>query len=511
MAEPRRIGIRTLLLALLLPGIVLLLAVDSWNDYRDISRVVGDAYDQVLVEPVQALNDSVVLGADGKPRMEAAFSVEAMFESRRSRRRYLHVGHVPVSRAADGAVQTSATAQETTLTGVPDFPKPPPGPDGQPYFHDATYRDDPVRIATLRRTIWVTPSAGYLIVCQAAESIGARQQALDASWHQALWNDLRLVILMVVLVWLGVWLSLRPLERLRRAVAIRRPGALEPLDASGVPYEVVPLVDAVNHHIGSQSRLLAAQTRFLADASHQLRTPLAIMLAQAGYALRERDAEPMRDTLRAIVVQLTRARRLSEQLLSLAHANETAPPAGGATADLNAVAREVVLQHLPLAHEKQQDLGWVDARGDTQDDEAEGDIEDPVAPVAADAAELHEALSNLVHNAIKYTPEGGRVTVTVRLADDAAEAEVCDTGPGIAQGRRDAVFERFAQGAASDADDARGAGLGLAIARAYARRHGGDITLDDAPGIDGVRGGLRATLRIPRDATRPMAPTRRNG
>jgi len=517
MTEPRRrLGIRLLLLALLLPGIIALLALDTWNDYRAISRVVVEAYDRVLVEPVQALNDSVSLDASGQLHVEAAFSVQAMFESTHARHQQLHVGYTRMA-MRDG--KTAANGTEETLIGNPDLPPPPPAADDTPIFYDAVYQGYPVRIAALWHTVQLTPDTGYRVLSQAAEGTAAREQALADSWHQALRNDARVVLLIVVLVWLGVAISLRPLERVRRSLAARAPGDLEPLDLRGVPHEIAPLVEAVNLHMASQSRLLAAQSRFLADASHQLRTPLAIMMTQAGYALRERDPAQMRETLRAIIDQLARARRLSEQLLSLAHANDAAPASGGAppVADLNAVARDVVLQYLPLAHEKNQDLGFVDVRGDAVADDTDGERDDSdgkappsafAAPVAADAAEVHEALSNLVHNAIKYTPVNGRITVAVRLAAGHAEAEVCDTGPGIPASRRAAVFERFtrhAEGAGAQASNSRGAGLGLAIAHAYARRNGGEIVLGDAPAAEGSTGGLCATLRLHRVGSNPIS------
>ncbi len=157
-------------------------------------------------------------------------------------------------------------------------------------------------------------------------------------------------------------------------------------------------------------------------------------------------------------------------------------------ADLNAVARDVVLQYLPLAHAKNQDLGWDDIRGeDVPDSESSGE---PAAPVRAQAAELHEALANLVHNAIKHTPAHGSISVGVRIEGAFAVAEVCDNGPGIAADRREALFERFSRRAV----DSGGAGLGLAIARAYARRNGGDIVLQDAP--PGAAGALGLCARL---------------
>ncbi|HEY2257123.1 MAG TPA: sensor histidine kinase [Variovorax sp.] len=495
MPEGRRIGIRALLLAMLLPAMTALLAFDAWRDLRTISRAVLDAHDQILVEPVQALSDSLRLDAAGRPHLDAAFSVQAMFASTRARDKQLRVGATPL--AADG----TAAGPEETLLGPPGLPAAPAGPDDTLLFYDASYQGRPLRIAALRRLLRAGDTPGYRVQIQAAEGTGTREQVLADSWHQALRNDALLVALMVLLVWLGIALSLRPLERLRRALAARRPGDLEPLDLRGVPHEVAPLVEAVNHHVAAQGRMLAEQRRFLADASHQLRTPLAIMLTQAGYALRESDVETLRETLRAIAAQLARARRLSEQLLALAQASEVQPsPARPeAIADLNAVARQVVLEYLPLAREKQQDLGFADARGDSGDE----DTGTPVAPVAADAAELHEALANLVHNAITYTPARGRITVSVRCANGRAEAEVCDSGPGIPAQRRSAAFERFQRG--DGAQEARGAGLGLAIARACARRNGGDISLGEAPAIEGLPGGLRAILAIPLLGSNPIS------
>ena len=492
MPERRRLGIRGLLLALLLPGIVALLMLDSWNDYRAVSRIVQDAYDQALLEPVQALDDSVVFGPDGKPRIEAAFSVQSMFEVTRSRHKYLHVG------------VTQGDAATQTLAGVDDLPAPPPSNDGVPVFYDAPYRGAPIRIAALRRTLQGADAQPYRLLSQAAESMGTREQAEAQSWHQALWSGVRLVALMVLLVCVGIAWALRPLERLRHALQARAPAQLGPLDPHAVPHEVAPLVEAVNHHIAGHRQLLADQSRFLADASHQLRTPLAIMLTQAGYAVREQQIDPMRESLHAIIAQLSRARRLSEQLLALAHASETrgdesAPPR---LCDLNAIARQVVLQYLPLAREKQQDLGWVDARGDAADEDDDHDDanDTPVAPAAADGEEVHETLSNLVHNAIKYTPRGGQITVSVKRGDATMEAWVNDTGPGIAPARRKEVFERFHRSVPEGDASRRGAGRGLAIARAYARRHGGDIVLTDGGDAAGRPGGLCAVLRLPRAA-----------
>lgn len=493
-AEPRRFGIRARLLALLVPGIVGLMALDSWSDYQALTESLVVAYDQSLLEPVQALANGIVVASDGSVRVQEAFSVQAMFESTHLRYKYLHVG---VQRIAKGE-PLDASAPQNTLMGVPALPLPPgQPPDGTPVFYDATYEQHPVRVAALRQTVYDTqhPGDAWSVLIQAAEGTGPRLQAQTESLRQELLRDTRMILVMALLVWLGVAWTLRPLERLRRSLRERRRDDLKPLDASGVPQEVVPLVDAVNHHIASHRRMLEEQSQFLADASHQLRTPLSILSIQAGYAVRETDPERMRESLHAIVAQLARTRRLSEQLLSLAHATTEDGIAGvePGIADLSDIARGVVLQYLPLAHEHDQDLGWVDARA-----ESETEDQTPVLPVRANAAELHEALANLVHNAIKYTPRGGNITVTVRREASHALAEVCDSGPGIAPERRDSVFERFHRDPAASAAGAQGAGLGLTIARSYARRNGGEIELDNADTPESANGGgLRAILKLP--------------
>jgi two-component system sensor histidine kinase TctE len=497
-AEPQRFGIRARLLALLVPGIVALMALDSWSDYQALTESLVVAYDQSLLEPVQALANGIVVASDGSVKVQEPFSVQAMFESTHLRYKYLHVG---VQRIVKGEPLDTG-APETTLMGVPGLPRPAEQPvDGTPVFYDAVHEQHPVRVAALRQTVYdnTRPGTAWSVLIQAAEGSGPRLQAQAESLKQELLRDVRMVLVMAVLVWLGVAWTLRPLERLRRSLRERPRDDLKPLDASGVPQEVVPLVDAVNHHIADHRRMVAEHSQFLADASHQLRTPLSILSIQAGYAVRETDPARMRESLHAIVAQLSRTRRLSEQLLALAHATneDEVAAAEPEIVDLSAIARAVVLQYLPLARESDQDLGWVDARGESaSEDEVDDDL--PALPVMANAAELHEVLANLVHNAIKYTPRGGNITVTVRREASHALAEVCDSGPGIEPERRDSVFERFHRDPAAGAVATQGAGLGLAIARGYARRNGGEIALDNADTPESANGGgLRAILKLP--------------
>lgn len=509
---PRRLsGIRAQLLLLLLPGVALMLAIDSWSDYHERSSTLENAYDQVLLEPLIVLDDSVRFNAQGEANLAMPFAVQAMFDLVQTRHKHLHVG---LTRLDPG---TGAALTERTLLGVNDLPAaptdtalPPSTPSdvgphgGRIVFYTAAYRGYPVRVAALQRELKDAAGQLYRLHVQTAESTDRRDDARQASLHREIRQDLRMLAVTALLVWLGIALTLRPLQRLRASLRDRPTHDLEPLDASGVPYEVAPLVEAVNTHIANYRELLTEQGRFLADASHQLRTPLAIMMTQAGYALREHEPQVARETLRAIIVQLDRSRRLTDQLLAMAHASRASDDAPSPPCiDLNGVAREVVLQYLPLAHQKNQDLGWMDIRGeDIPDHLGQGTL---AAPVHAQMAELHEALANLLHNAIRYTPVNRSITVAVRIEGNVALAEVTDGGPGIAPEWREAVFKRFARGSTARAADKpemdAGAGLGLAIARAYARRNGGDIELADlvasSVGVASATTGLRATLRLP--------------
>jgi len=508
--DPDRFGIRARLLTLLLPGILGLLVLDSWNDYRALRNLVQDAYDQTMLESVNALRSSLALAADGSFRLDSPFVMQAMFDSPGPQHKHLHVGLTP-----QGATHPSPAVHEQTLLGETDLPAPPPSstPFGltsyaeppSPVWYDSYYQGHPIRVAALRSKVFDGHGQAFDLLIQVAEGTGPRDRVQAASSQQALLRDARMVLVVILLVWLGVIWSFQPLERLRKSVLQNKGQDLQPLDTSDVPHEVAPLVVALNQHVASYRDLLDQQSQFLADASHQLRTPLAIMLTQAGVALREKDADKVHHTLRAIITQIARSRRLCEQLLSLADANNNTPPVEtAAVVDLNSIAKEVVLQYLTLAHEKNQDLGWVDARGDADrpPDSTDTNVPVPAVPVLARALELHETLANLVHNAIVYTPVGGHITVMVTTRDGMALAEVSDDGPGIVQALREAVFERFQQGTTDSgqapATGSRGSGLGLAIARAYARRNGGNIALADTASATGLRAILHLPLALAR-------------
>jgi two-component system sensor histidine kinase TctE len=248
---------------------------------------------------------------------------------------------------------------------------------------------------------------------------------------------------------------------------------LTPIAAADVPLEVVPLVDAINHHMGRIDQMIQARRRFITDAAHQLRTPLAVLNTQAEYALRQDHISEMRAAITALHRSLGSAIRLTNQLLSLSRAE----PINGLMltrqpVDLAALARDTVIELLPLAARKSIDLGL------------EG-TEQPVI-VAGNPVLLREMLTNLIDNALRYTPSGGLVTVRVDQAGGAAphaRLHVSDTGVGIPAAQREAVFHRFFR---LDSTDHSGSGLGLSIVREIVLGHGGEIHITDPQNGPGV-------------------------
>ena len=269
-----------------------------------------------------------------------------------------------------------------------------------------------------------------------------------------------IIPLAVILVYLGLSRGLAPLNRLQSRIRRRRPGDLAPINIFGVPEELRPMVTAINELMARLEENLQAQQRFIADAAHQMRTPLTGLKTQTELALSESDPKLMHRSLEQIAASADRAVHLINQLLTLARAE-----AGYEKVyvfervDLEQVARSVTQESVPRALAKNIDIGF---EGSGWPLWMEG------SPTL-----LHELASNLVDNAIKYTPRLGKVTVRVH-GGSRAVMEIEDNGVGIPEAERERVFERFYRVLGSDAD---GSGLGLAIVREIAELHRADIAL----------------------------------
>ncbi|HYD42860.1 MAG TPA: ATP-binding protein [Anaeromyxobacter sp.] len=306
------------------------------------------------------------------------------------------------------------------------------------------------------------------------------------AWQAASKTVVPLALLLPVLallVWTIVGRGLAPLSRLADAVTARTPDSLDPVDERGVPLEALPLVRSLNDLLERLRGAMAAQRAFVADAAHELRTPLAALKLQLQLAERAPEGPERAAALAELAGGLERGAHLVAQLLTLARQDPGAAAAAAPTpVSLPALVEHAVADHHVVAEAKGIDLGA--ARVDA-------------AVVEGDPAALRTLLANLVDNAIRYTPAGGRVDVSAGLEGGAPFLEVADTGPGIPPAERERVFARFYR--LPDAP-AQGSGLGLSIVKAIADRHGAAVALSETPG-----GGLTARVRFRAGAARRPA------
>ncbi|WP_343739225.1 sensor histidine kinase N-terminal domain-containing protein, partial [Achromobacter sp.] len=235
-----RVGIRALLIILLLPGVVVLLVIDSLNDYRTLAEITNEAYDSALVEPARVLESSLEFTPDGNLQVATPLYAQVMLESRAGLRKYFRIEEIDPP-LPDGAPVPQT--QGKTLLGMPEMPRPPSWPqsNGQPIFYDSVYRNDPVRVVSVVRDLYYQGQHRQVLVV-VAESTGKRIEAENNARRQEILRDSRMLALVVLLVWWGVSWALKPLRRLQADIRGRRPDDLTPLDASRVPSEVAPLV-----------------------------------------------------------------------------------------------------------------------------------------------------------------------------------------------------------------------------------------------------------------------------
>ncbi len=378
-------------------------------------------------------------------------------------------GPFPGSSGEDGLV-----VQIWDRQGVRIYRSRPPTPEGERMPEQST-----PGFATID-----TPSGPYRVfsvlangqIVQVGQPLHVRS---ELAARLALSTILPLAIItpiIALLVWIAVRRGLAPLDRVADAVQKRSPSQLAPLDAKGWPREVEPLVEALNGLLGRLERAIDSQRAFVADAAHELRTPLAALALQAQLAEREATPEARERALADLRGGLARATRVVEQLLALAREEPGVASRPFVHVAVAPLAREVVASFAPLAAAKSIDLGMANA--------------DDGVRIEGDPDALKTLLANLIDNALRYTPPGGRVDVTVERHDDTVLIAVRDTGPGIPADERDRVFERFARGIAPDAP---GSGLGLAIVKSIVERHAGTVALTE--GLDGA--GVGVLVRLP--------------
>jgi two-component system sensor histidine kinase TctE len=396
----------------------------------------------------------------------------------------------------DKLMYTVSTPPGSFILGNNNLPAPPPVGKrllDTPYFYDsmvappdgASGPAKPMRIVALYVAFGDSSAAKQTMLVQVARSSANRNELARAILADILLPLSVLVLLMTVIVGYGIRAGLAPLARLRDEVESRAPDDLTPLKLDLAPVELRSLAGALNDLLAAVQRQIGAQKRFIGDAAHQLRTPLAGLQSQTKLALAATTDGEQRKRLEMVHQSATRSAHLVSQLLSLAHAE----PEANATlprepVDLRAVARDLVAQLVPRALRAGQDLGL---------DEGAGAV-----TVNANAMLLREALSNMIDNAIQYAGVRAEITVRVQQQDGAGLLIVEDNGPGIPAEQQAHVFERFVRATYSG----NGCGLGLAIVKEIVERHQGTVRLESIEPH-----GLRVVMNLP---LMPEHPARRS-
>jgi len=312
---------------------------------------------------------------------------------------------------------------------------------------------------------------------QVAETLELRRTLAQQVLLDTLWRQAALLAVIAAVVWIVVQWATRPVRELSATIAARAADDLSPIEAPQAPRELMPLIAATNDALDRQARLLAHQKRFVRDASHQLRTPLAVLKAQVQSA--QRGDLPQDQALAEIGQTVDGATRLANQMLALAKVEQLRQQADTPLTDWADTVREVALDLAPLIADAGLDF----------------ELDTVPARVAGHAWALRELTRNLLHNALKHSPNGGALTLRLAADDREATLTVADSGPGIAESLRPRLMQPFAEGGGPG-----GAGLGLAICREIVASLGGSLSLDNrlqAGHITGLTTGLTASVRLP--------------
>ncbi len=449
-------SLRTQLLAWVLVPLTILAAVNAVAGYRTARATADLVTDRMLLGSARVIAEET-RSEDGLMQVTVPPAALEMFDT--------GAGDFVYFRVLDEAGRL--------LAGMADLPLPPGGPEDIDSY-EAGYRDRVLRFYALdhqlagsgpRRTVTVVVGT----------SLAGRDALVRRLWLTGLGQGLALLAAAGVFMVFGLKRGLAPLIRLRDEVRARPTESLEPFAPETVQSEIRPLVEAINGRIARVKAQFAAQHRFVTNAAHQLRTPLAVLNLQATYALRRIGGADQAAALSAIQVGVGEISRLAEQLLTLSRAEPGSRRVRDDRVRLGALARRVLDGVAARALESGIDLGL--------------DEHDPAAETVGDETMMGEMLLNLVDNALRYCPAGSSVTVEVETRGDHVVLAVQDDGPGIPPGEEERVFERFYR---VEGTAASGSGLGLSIVKEVADSAGGRVVARRPPG-----GGLRVEVLLP--------------
>ncbi len=442
-------SLRLQLLGWLLLPLGLLLLVNSFFSHKTADLTANRAFDSLLVASADTIADQVMV-KNGVLTVDLPYVALQLLETDLQERVFYRV----------------VAPDASTLTGYHDLPMPPRTPHGvgaeAQVHYSAHYRGERVYLVAIYKQVYGLDTADPVIIV-----VGETGESRLALSREILLADLErqavLIVASALLVWFGLGWGLKPLMALREDLLKRSSRDLSPIDPGSVQTEIRPLIEALNQHTARIETMIETRQRFIADASHQLRTPLSELRTQVDYTLRQNQPALSHQALAGVQGWIDGQARLIAQMLLMARAEPGAMHGqgddAGDLADLATLARDTALEHIPAARRKAIDLSF------------EGP-EDGVW-VAGSALLLRELVANLLDNAIRYTPAQGAITVRVMQADG-ARLEVEDNGPGIAASEREKVFQRFYRG---PREDSLGSGLGLPIVRAIGALYDARISL----------------------------------
>lgn len=470
MSAPHRLrawSLRKQLLTGILLPVTACIALNIWWDYDSSLEVLHTAYDRSLLASAKTIGEQLTVdGVDEHASIEAVVPYSALeaFEADMHTRMYYRVSNL------DGSL----------ISGFEDLPfwrgEIPAQP---PYaalvdFYDGEYRDQPVRMAVLLQPVASSTGRGMAVI-QVAETLQLRRQPAWRLLTETIWQHGMLLLWIVATVWMVVQRATRPIREMGYAMEQRPSNDLSPIQVTATPRELQPLTEGMNHVMERLRGLLLHQKRFVRDAAHQLRTPLAVLKVQVQSA--RRGDLPAEDALQEIELTVDRATNLANQMLSLAKVEQLRQQAAPVTA-WDATVREVALDLAPLIADKALDF------------ELQADV---AMPVLAHGWMLRELVRNLLHNAIRHAPHGSALLVTLQptRAKTHARLSIVDQGLGLSQELIQRLYQPFSAG-----DSRHGSGLGLAICMEIVQALGGDMELRNQNPKQPMQG-LLAVVTLP--------------
>ncbi|AUX79735.1 MULTISPECIES: sensor histidine kinase [Sinorhizobium] len=445
-------SLRRRLLGWLLISTAVIGVIALMDTYREAVKTANVVSDRVLAGSALAIAERVVVAEDGTLQVDIPYVALEMLTSAAQDRVFYRVDGPPGE----------------FITGYQTLPSLPEAAGQSTSFADAVFRGEPIRLAVLRRSASTGVNSVPFVVTVAETTIARRQLTQTILLHSALRLGL-MIAGAALIVWVAVTFSLRPLYRLGDAIAERSPDDLHPI-GERVPSEVQGLVDTVNSFMVRLQSALDALRHFTGNASHQLRTPLAIIRTQLALARRAATVNEALSAAAKADEAVANAERILAQLLLMAKIDAAAKEEarGSERIELARLARSVTAEHVPAAGEVGIDLGFA----------GEGEHW-----IRAEPLLVGELLKNLIGNALLYAGRGAEVTVRVSRSDDEIALEVEDNGPGIRPELREAVLKRFRRGG----NEAPGTGLGLPIVEEIATLYAGTMRLEDGEGGRGLK------------------------